>query len=160
MLPILKVILLSILPISELRGGIPVGLYHNLPLWEVVLVSVLANIAIILPLFFFLNYLHHIFMQIKPYKHAFNFYVEKRRHKAQKALDRYGYPGLLFFVAIPLPMTGAYTGTLIAWIFGLNQKKAFFYIALGVIIAAIIVTLVSVLGVEALGFLTKKINFI
>lgn len=156
MLDLLKVILLSMLPISELRGGIPYGIYSGLPLGLVILVSVLANIVIVLPLFFFLNYFHHLFMRFKPYKHAFDFYIERRRHKAQKVLDKYGYPGLLFFVAIPLPMTGAYTGTLVAWFFGLNQKKSFLYIALGVIIAAVIVTLVSVMGVEALSLFIKK----
>jgi uncharacterized membrane protein len=154
--PIFKVILFSSLPISEIRGGIPVGIANNLPVWQVVTVAILTNIFIIIPLFFFLNYLHHIFLRIKLYDKLFNFYIERKRHKAKKIIDKWGYPGLLFFVAIPLPFTGAYTGALVAWILGLDQKKAFWYIALGVTIAAVIVTIVSVLSIGNMNFMIKE----
>jgi len=71
--------------------------------------------------------------------------VERARKKVHAKVEKYGYWGLLLFVAVPLPVTGAWTGTLGAWVLGLSYKKAFFAIAGGVVLAGIIVSLLVAL---------------
>jgi uncharacterized membrane protein len=73
----------------------------------------------------------------------------RRTERRRDMIDRYGYLGLTLFVAIPLPVTGAWTGCLLAFLLGLNRFKSFFYIALGVTLAGIIVLTTS-LGVFGL----------
>ncbi len=72
-------------------------------------------------------------------------------------VDKYGYWGLALFVAIPLPITGAYTGTLGAWVLGMDPKKTFLAVALGALIAGIIVTVVVSLGIEAFSLFVKEV---
>ena len=136
-------ILLSVLPIGELRAGIPVAHAAGTPLITAALICTLANIIIIPFIFLFLNTLHKWFMKIKFYKKLFNKIIEKVRHKIEHHVNTWGYIGLALFVAIPLPGSGAYTGTLGAWIFGLDQKKSMIAIAIGVIIAGIAITIIS-----------------
>ena len=82
--------------------------------------------------------------------------VERARRKIHGAVERYGYWGLMIFVAIPLPLTGAYTGALGAWVLGMRRGKAMLFIALGVALAGAIVSLVYLLGVRALYFFLKR----
>jgi uncharacterized membrane protein len=70
-------------------------------------------------------------------------------------VEKYGYAGLALFVAIPLPITGAYTGTLGAWILGMNRRKTMLAVLGGVIIAGVIVATVFSLGIKALYFFLK-----
>jgi uncharacterized membrane protein len=149
-------VLLSMLPIAELRGGIPVALCGKVPLATAFIVCVLANSAIIIPSFLFLEYINRYFLKIPSYKRFFDRTVERARKKAKPSIDRYGYLGLAVFVGIPLPLTGAYTGTLAAWVLGMDKRKAFFAIAFGVLIAGIIVTLVASLGISSLRFFLKN----
>jgi uncharacterized membrane protein len=132
-------IILSMVPIVELRGGIPVAVIGGNPVLLSSIVCTIANMAIIPLFFFFLNFLHMEFMKIKPYENLFNHVIVKVRHKIEPSVNKWGYIGLAIFVGIPLPGTGAYTGTLGAWLLGMNQKKSMLAIALGVIAAGIIV---------------------
>lgn len=154
---LLMSIILSILPISELRGGIPAAVCNGIPWYIAFMVCVALNILIIFPIFFFLDYLHKYFMKLKFYKKIFNKYIKNARRKAAPLLEKYGMLGLAVFVGIPLPITGAYTGTIIAWFLGMNRKKAIMSIALGVLLAGIIVTLVSVIGISSLRIFVKGI---
>ena len=146
-------ILLSISPISELRGGIPYILSVS-PLTfanvlALPLICILANILVVLPVFFFLDFLHHRFLSIHIYKKLFNFFIlgiQKKAKKLEPQIGKYGYIALALFVAVPLPVTGAWTGALIAWLIGLDRKKSFAAIALGVLIAGVIVTLLTLAG--------------
>ena len=143
---LLLTILLSMSPISELRGGIPYALSQGYSIKSAFFICVLANILIVLFLFLFFNFLHNSFMKFKPYRKSFGFFhkrAEKRSKEVDKSMKNLGYLALCIFVAIPLPLTGAWTGTLVSWILGLDKKKSFFAIALGVIIAGIVVSLVS-----------------
>jgi uncharacterized membrane protein len=76
--------------------------------------------------------------------------MEKARHKIHKRVEKYGYIGLMIFVAIPLPLTGVYTATLGSWALGMDKKKSFAYMALGAIISGIIVTLITYSGFRLL----------
>ncbi len=155
---IIKAIILSILPIAELRGGIPYGFYNGINIFTIFFICVIANILIIPFVFLFLETLNKLFLHIKVYKKVFNKIIEHSRKKIHKKIEKYGYLGLMIFVAIPLPITGAYTGTLGAWALGMDKKKAFLYIVLGVVISGIIVSLVSYFGIEGLKLFIKQLN--
>lgn len=152
---ILQIILLSIVPISELRGGIPLAIASGLNPLSAFLICTLTNILIVPFVFLFLSTINLLLLKIDFYSRFFNNTVERARKKVHKSIEKYGYLGLMIFVAIPLPFTGAYTGTLGAWALGMNKKKAFVSIALGVIIAGIIVTIVSYYSLSMLNIFIK-----
>ena len=153
---ILKTILLSLLPISELRGGIPYAFSHEMNIFAAFALCVISNMLVIPLLYFFLETLHKPLYRIGLYKKLFDFWVARTQKKAEKNIGKYGYWGVMLFVAIPLPITGAYTGTMAAWLLKLDKKKAFGYLALGVVIAGIIVSVVTVTGVELFQIFLKK----
>jgi uncharacterized membrane protein len=154
--PILKIIIFSLLPLSELRGSIPIGLSSGLPLSLVFPIAVLSN-ALVFPIFYlFLTFIHDLLMKLKLYRKIFDYFLEKTRKKVGPQVEKYGYLGLTLFVAIPLPVTGAYTGTLGAWFFEMKKRKSFFAVFLGVIIAGIIVSVVSVFGIHIFDIFIKK----
>ncbi|MDI9645786.1 MAG: small multi-drug export protein [Archaeoglobales archaeon] len=136
---IVNILLLSALPISELRGGIPLAIYYGLnPLTSYIL-CVAANIAPVPLILIILEKFDWIFKKI-PIINSIYSYVIKIAEKRKKAIEKYGYLGLTIFVAIPAPVTGAWTASLIAFLMRLNKLKAFFYISAGVFIAGLIVT--------------------
>ncbi len=147
------VILISMLPWIELRGGIPYGILKaELNPVFVFLVSVAANVAVIYPSFVFLDWFFEL-MEKTPLKR----FIGKTRTKAKPYVDKYGMWGLALFVGVPLPGTGAYSGALAAHILGVKNKKAAAAIAAGVILAGVLVTLISVFFSESLGFLLKMV---
>lgn len=148
-----KGIVLSLLPISELRGGIPVAVASGVGWFPAFVICVLANVMVIIPVFFFLDHVHSYLMRIKIYETFFNMYLERVRKRIEAQLAKYTweYWVLFIFVAIPFPSTGAYTGCLVAWFLEMDRKKSFITIALGVLVAGIVVT--SVVSVASLGFL-------
>ena len=152
---LIQAALLSILPIAELRGGIPLGLATGNPFLLVFIICVLANLLVIPIVFVFLDSLHGIFYTIPLYKKLFDKIVDRTRKKAEKNFAKYEYWALFLFVAIPLPITGAYTGTLAAWLLGVNKRKAFLYLGLGVLVAGVIVSVVALLGIKALSVFIK-----
>ena len=85
-------------------------------------------------------------------------FCRKNRHKIEHKINKYGYAGIALFVAIPLPVTGAYTGTLGAWLMGLDAKKTFLSVFIGVIISGIIVTAISYFGISAFSIFTKQVT--
>jgi uncharacterized membrane protein len=155
-LRIIYALLLSILPISELRGGLPLAIIyareHSIPILLIFSLIVMANILAIFLAFFFLDKVHHLFLKIKFYKKFFDRYVEKLQKKVDKFEKKYsarGFFALTLFVAIPLPATGVWSGCLIAWLLGLDRKKSILNMAIGVAIAGILV-LLGTLGVLSL----------
>ena len=114
---------------------------------------VLVNILIIPFIFLFLDYLHTHLMKIKLYEKTFSIFLKKirnRKKKIEKDYQTYGIIALTLFVAVPLPVSGAWTGSLIAWLLDLKRWRSFLAISLGVVIAGILITLAS-LGI--IGFL-------
>ncbi|MFZ5859612.1 MAG: COG2426 family protein [Spirochaetota bacterium] len=155
--PILMTIFFSILPISELRGAIPYAVYQGLPILAAAAISIAANICVPLIAFLFLNSIHKLLYKFSPYRSFFDRVVERTRKKVHAKVEKYGYWGLLLFVAIPFPVTGAWTGALAAWILGLSYKKAFFAIAGGVLVAGVIVSILVALwgaGTQTIFFKT------
>jgi uncharacterized membrane protein len=151
-------ILLSILPIAELRGGIPYAIANDMNPFVAYFVCVGANILAFPIVFFFLEFLHPQFMKIKLYQNLFDKFILKTRKKVESKITKYGFWGLMVFVMIPLPVTGAYTGSFAAWLFNIPKKKAFLSVLLGVIISGLIVTTIMLTGIEAFQFMLKDIK--
>ena len=139
-------ILLSMLPLGELRAGIPVIIASKVGILNAFLIGTFANIFIIPFIYIFLDSVHLELMKWRVYNYFFNKSIKSIRHKVHNAVQKWGFLGLLIFVATPLPGTGAYSAILGSWILGIDRAKSQMSIALGVIIAGIIVTLIS-LGV-------------
>jgi len=143
-------LILTVLPIIELRGGLPVvveyALKNNVSIWPYFAVVIFLNILVIFFIFFFLDFLHSSFMNLRFYERFMSGYLERVRKKAEKVqskMQNWGYFALCIFVAVPLPGTGAWTGTIIAWVLGLNRLKSIIAISLGVIIAGFLILLLS-----------------
>lgn len=150
--------LFSFIPISELRGGIPYAYFNGIPLLQAYIICVLIN-ALVAPVFFiFLETVHKALYKIAWYRKFFDKSVNRARAKVGPKIEKYGMAGLLVFVAIPLPVTGAWTGTLGAWILGLNKKKSFLFILLGVMIAGLIVSTVIYTGSSLSTIFTKTVT--
>ncbi|MCX8014157.1 MAG: small multi-drug export protein, partial [Rectinema sp.] len=115
------------------------------PLIQAALISIIANMCVPLIAFLFLGSVHGLLYRIALYRKFFDRVVMRARTKVHESIEKYGYWGLLFFVAVPLPVTGAWTGALGAWVLGLSFRKSFFAIAGGVVIAGIIVSLLVAL---------------
>jgi uncharacterized membrane protein len=140
---IAKFLLATVSPISELRVGIPLGISLGLPPWFVFLIAVIANALIFFPVFFALRLFYDKFLFRIP---LFDKYLNNLRKRGKPIVDKHGFWGLSLFVAVPLPLTGAYTGTILAWLLDMNWEKAFPAVSLGVLVAGIVVLLIT-LGV-------------
>jgi uncharacterized membrane protein len=150
---------LCLLPISELRGGLPYALAQGMTPMAAVLFCFVFNVLTVPLVFIFLATLHRVLLPWSFYARIFDRVVGRARRRVATKIDRYGPWGLILFVGIPLPITGAYTGSLGAWVLGLPFRKAFLPIAFGVGVAAVIVTvvyyLVTIYGIEALRIFIK-----
>lgn len=135
--------ILSMLPISELRGGLIYASLNGLNPLASFLVCVIANILVIFLIFFFLDRIHHLFLRINFYKRVFDKYLEILHKKIDKFEKRYsavGFLALVFLTAVPIPIIGgAWTAVLISWILDLDRRKSILAISLGVVIAGILV---------------------
>lgn len=154
---ILKSFLWSILPISELRGGLLYALTNGLDYKLAYLVCVGANLLAIPIVYLFLGLFHEQFMKIRIYETLFDKFVARTRKKVEKDIQKYGFWGLMVFVMIPLPVTGAYTGTFAAWLFGFKKRQALLAVSLGVLIAGVIVTIVVLSGSSLISIFTKQV---
>jgi len=135
----LGVLSVSTLPIFELRGGIPFGInVLHMPYYKVYPVAVLGNILPIIPIIFILHYIRKIGI-VKRFL--------KRTELKGNIVKKYGLLGLMLFVAIPLPITGAWTGSALAFIFSIPWYSALIAITGGVLIAGVIVTILSLMGI-------------
>ncbi|MBN1540555.1 small multi-drug export protein [candidate division KSB1 bacterium] len=146
-------LIIALIPIAELRGAIPWALasppvgggltWQTAYLWAVV-----GNLMPVIPLLLFFERTY-IWLNRYPIFERFFTWLFARTRKRGKVVEKYKALGLILFVGIPLPVTGAWTGTLAAFLFGIKFKQAFPCIVLGVMLAGAIVTLAS-LGVISL----------
>ena len=148
---------LSFLPISELRGGIPFAVANGAPWYTAFAIAVFFNILIAPVCWIFLSTLHKLFLKMNWYKKFFEHFIERARNKLHDKVERWGWLGLVVFVAVPLPFTGAWTATLGAWVLGLSKRKTMLAVVMGVVAAGAIVTAVVLLGIQALNVFIKKV---
>ncbi len=140
--PYLYVFLISIVPWIELRGSIPIGIIMGLDITKVFLISLLGGILVIPVLFIAFDHIFPIVRRIKIIDRLYMIW-ETRVHKKYEKYADWEMLGLMIFVAIPIPGTGVYSGTFLAYLFGLNKKWSFLTISLGAAIAGILVSLIS-----------------
>ena len=140
----LEIFLISMLPITELRLSVPIGVAcYDLNWLFVCLAAVLGNFLVCIPIVYLFSYFEPI---LKRNKYA-NLILEKvfsRTRSKSRIINKYKYYGIILFVGLPLPFTGAWTGSLASYLFGFKRKKALAAIFLGLIISAAIVTVVSI----------------
>jgi len=153
---------LSFMPISELRGAIPFAIAHNIPWYWAFPFAVVLNALVAPACWIFLATFHKLLYGAGPekgirwYKNFFDRFVERARKKLSAGVEKWGWLGIAVFVAIPLPMTGAWTGTLGAWILGISKRRTMAAVVIGVIVAGTVVTSVVVFGIEAANFFIKR----
>lgn len=132
--------LMSMVPVVELRGGIPFGVALGLTHWQALLAAIIGNI---IPLPFIVVYIRRIFQWMRKHMPRLDRLVDKLETKAHlkgKTVTKYKYLGLMIFVAIPLPGTGGWTGALVAAFLDMRLRRAMPALVLGVIIAGFLVT--------------------
>jgi len=148
---LLYIMLISMIPLIEQRGAIPVGIlaYHLNP-WLVFLVSLLGSF---IPAPFVYLFFNKILAWMKTVKmlHKFTDFIDKKIQKGAKQVEKYMEIGLTIFVGIPLPTTGLWTGSAIAAFLGLDFKKSMICVFLGGVISAVIITIVSMIAPAILG---------
>ena len=143
--PEIATMLIAMLPIGELRAAIPIGVtLYKLPLLSSLLWSIIGNM---IPVYIILALFERVSNWLRARSSHLDRFLtwlfERTQHKLEKNVELYGAFALALFVAIPLPVTGAWTGALAAFVFGLDKKKAFFAIFAGVIAAGIIISLLT-----------------
>ncbi len=146
----LATFVLAMAPVIELRGSIPLGIaVYGLSPLEAYAISVAGNLAPVVPLLLYLEPVSRWLMRYRPGHTFFSWLFTRTYKRHAERHRRYGLFALALFVAVPLPVTGAWTGSAIAFIFGLRFREAFSAIAAGVIVAGGIVT-ASVMGIISL----------
>jgi uncharacterized membrane protein len=143
--PEIITVILASLPISELRGAIPLAILEfKLPVIEAYILSVIGNMLPVIPFFFLLNYLTEWLMKNNRLCNKFFSWWFERTRKRSTLVEKYEKIGLFLFVAIPLPMTGAWSGCVAAYLFKIKFRDAFPPIFCGVLVAGLIVLIMTV----------------
>ena len=143
---IVKTFLISMVPVVELRGAVPIAVHDGLNIWLALGVSIVGNLV---PVPFIILFVRNLFDFLRKHFSKLDGIItriEKRAEKKSKTVLKYAFWGLFVLVAIPLPGTGAWTGALVAAMLDMRLKRAFPSIALGVIAAGIIMAIVSYTG--------------
>jgi len=142
----LIVILIGATPIFELRGALPVAINIFGIAWHyALLLSILGNMLPVPFLLLFWNVFSRLLSRINIFKNPLNWLFE-RTQRQSATIGKYKFWGLLIFVAIPIPLTGAWTASLVAVVLGMKFWPAFWSIFGGVIVAGVIVTALSLMG--------------
>jgi uncharacterized membrane protein len=147
--PILLIALITLVPWIELRGSIPIGIIDKelAPIY-VFFTAVVVNILLFFPIYFGLKFAHKYLVRWKFFERT----TTKIRLKGEPYVKKYGVMGLGVFIGIPLPGSGVYSGTLLAWLLDMGWKKAFAASIIGVLIAGSIMLGLAMAGLtDALG---------
>ena len=136
------VVLANLLPTLEQLGAIPLGLSLGLDPFTTFFVSLLINSSLFFPIFFGLKIFYDVFFSKMK---IFNKYLRSVRKKGKPYIDKYGTVGVTLFICLPSPLTGTYTGAMLAWLMDLDWKKGFLAIFFGSLIGGVII-LASSLG--------------
>lgn len=142
-------VLVSMIPVVELRGGIPFGAAAGLPVWAACIAAVIGNL---IPVPFIIVYIRRIFQWMREKMPRLNRMVdalERKAHLKGQKVSKYKYLGLAIFVAIPLPGTGAWTGSLAAAFLDMPLRKALPSIFAGIVIAGFAISILT-FGVASL----------
>ena len=142
----LAVLIISALPVVELRLALPVAIIGlEMPWYYALPLAIIGNLLPVPFILLFLNTTSRFLSKIDIFNRMLQWLFERTRRRG-KIVERYERIGLTLFVAIPLPVTGAWTGSIVAVLFGLKFRHAFLSIFIGVLIAGVIVTCATLLG--------------
>lgn len=139
-------LLIAAMPVSELRGAIPYALAMKQPLIKTLILAYIGNMLPVVPLLVLLEPVSNKLRHFHVWRKFFDWLFERTRKRAE-IVQRYEAIGLMLLVAIPLPATGAWTGCIAASLFKIKFRYAFPAILAGVIIAGIIVTSLTLMGI-------------
>lgn len=148
---ILSAMLWSISPFGEAKVGIPYAIYNNVNYYLAFTFCFAANVMVFPVMQFFLSYINKHLLKWRFYKRSAIFVARRAKIGAGKNVQKYGFWGLLIFVMMPIPGTGVYAGTIAAWLFGFEKKRAFVANTIGIYLSCIIVWTVTVLSIKGLG---------
>lgn len=143
------VLVAAMLPVTELRGSIPLAISWGLSPRKAFLISIIGNTIPVIPLLFLLEPVTELLRKIEIFDKFFSWLYARTRKKSDK-VEKYGAIGLILFTAIPFPTTGAWTASVAATIFRIRFRYAFPAIIAGVLIAGVGITLLST-GISFLG---------
>ena len=140
----------AMLPVAELRLAIPIAISKlGIPWYYALPTAIIGNL---IPVFFLVPGLAIVTKWVQHFPHPFStiinwwFTYTKKKHKSK--FERYGGPALILLVALPLPFTGAWSGSLASWLFQIPTKQGILFILIGVVISGITVTLLTLAGME------------
>ncbi|OPL09080.1 MAG: hypothetical protein AVO33_07490 [delta proteobacterium ML8_F1] len=139
----LMVLVTAMVPISELRGAIPLGISLGLPPLESLFIALLGNLLIVPALLLIVRPLFTYFKSLRALRSWVNAYEERAAHK-MKHYRKYRLIGLFLLVAVPIPTTGVYTGVVAANVLKIEFRNAWLAISLGVLVAGILVYMLSI----------------
>ncbi len=142
-------------PVVELRGAIPLGVALGLSVWEAFFWALAGNVLVVPALLLGLPWAIEYATSIPALARLWAKLEARVRLKGEDQVHRYGAIGLFLFVAIPLPGTGAWTGSILAVILGLKRRYAFPAIVAGVLAAGVLVALASAGVLKGLSFLVR-----
>ncbi len=144
-------VMIGATPVFELRGAIPIalGIYGMDPA-AAYFFAVLGNMLPVIPLLLFLEPVSRFLRRYRIFDIFFTWLFGRTRRNHSERFERYGTLALVLFVAIPLPVTGAWTGCAAAFVFGIRFIHAFSAILLGVLIAGLIVSAVTITGINTI----------
>lgn len=144
--------LISMVPIVELRGALPIGVAMGIPAYQAYIICIIGNMLPVPIIFFFARKVLEWGADKPVIGKFFTFCLEKGHKGGEKLKEKAGrglFAALLIFVGIPLPGTGAWTGTLAASLLDMDFKTSVIAVMLGVLLAGIIMAVLSILGVGA-----------
>ncbi len=157
MSPALLTVLIAMLPVSELRGAIPWALWVGGLHWSTAyLLAVLGNLIPVLPILWLLGPLERLLRRWPLMDRFFTWLFERTRSRSA-LVERYEALGLMLFVAVPLPVTGAWTGCVAAYLFKIRRRYALPAIMAGVAIAGVVVTLAALGVIGGLRLFTRPV---
>lgn len=136
------VFIISLMPLLELRGGLIAASILNIPYVKAGIICILGNIIPIPFILLLLKKIFAIMEKFSPTKKVVDF-LNKKAIDNKPKIDKYGFWGLVLFVGIPLPGTGAWTGSLVAAVFEMDFKRSILAIFIGIILAFIIMSIIS-----------------
>ena len=140
----LAIFAIAMLPVSELRGAIPYGLLTEpkISITKTYIIAVLGNFVPVIPIILFLEPVSKVLRRVPILDRLLTWFFARTRRRGT-LVEKYEAIGLTLFVAIPLPVTGAWTGAIMAFLFGIRFRWAVACISLGIMIAGVVVTLAS-----------------
>lgn len=155
--PVWGIIILTFFPLLELRASIPYGLLATeLPWWLTVLVAMGTNWLVAPLVYLFLKYVLRFLTRWSWFAGIWERYCQRVQRRIEKAVNTWGAWGLAFFIGIPLPGSGVYTGALGAYLLGMGFRRFMWVALVGVLIAGVLVSVIVLSGNEAFSWLVNE----